>query len=270
MSTISLVHPRKTRTVSLTATVCDLKCAHCGGHYLKGMETPQEVANRGPRHYTSALISGGMDRSGRLPLEDHADFYMLLKSWGWKLNFHGGLLSPGGASFLDGYADALSFDFITDSATIREVYGLAIPGSTYVSTYRALKKKFHVIPHLTAGVKAGHLRGESEALAALAGEEATEVVFLVFIPTRGTRYQDSAPPPLDEVKRLFARGRDLLPRATFTLGCMHPRGAYGTMLERCALDCGFERFVMPSQDFRKSLLADDRYRVVEKEECCVI
>ncbi|MBC2723618.1 MAG: radical SAM protein, partial [Desulfosporosinus sp.] len=55
--------PTKTESVSLTGTACSLNCAHCGGHYLKGMtdieglELTSQLTHE--LSFSSALISGG-------------------------------------------------------------------------------------------------------------------------------------------------------------------------------------------------------------------
>jgi len=65
---------------------------------------------------------------------------------------------------LEGLADIVSFDFVADKETIREVYGLEREPEDYLRVYRALRRKVPVMPHLTLGLKEGKWDGEESCL----------------------------------------------------------------------------------------------------------
>jgi len=266
---MKLIIPRLTRTISVTGGLCSINCAHCGKHYLRFMESPDEVLRRGPRKYRSALVSGGMNDRHWVPLEEHTGLLRTLKEWGWRLNLHTGLIPEEMACRLAGLADVISFDFLTDDYTIEEVYGVKASGAEYVKTLEMLSGRFEVVPHITAGLLGGEIRGEKEALGALAAMNPAKIVFLVLKPTRGTRYQDCQPPSLSDVEDLFCHARSLFPDAEMSLGCMRPARDYGLKLEMLALKYHFSRVVMPSAAFRAHLEGHGMIYDME-EECCVL
>ncbi|EKD81237.1 MAG: hypothetical protein ACD_39C01896G0001, partial [uncultured bacterium] len=51
--------PAKTLSVSVTDHECRQKCAHCSGHYLKGMQMLSQLKTGTLRNYDAVLISGG-------------------------------------------------------------------------------------------------------------------------------------------------------------------------------------------------------------------
>ena len=71
---LTFYHPNANfGSISITGTACARNCAHCGGHYLKGMtavSSPEdlyrmclELRDRGG---LGALVSGGCDLEGRI------------------------------------------------------------------------------------------------------------------------------------------------------------------------------------------------------------
>jgi uncharacterized radical SAM superfamily protein len=269
MERIRLAIPSHTRTVSVTGKECALACAHCGKRYLHTMETPEEVLKRGPRHYRSALVSGGMNRGGWVPHEEHGEFYDTLLSWNWRLNFHVGLVPAHAVEVLKGRARVVSFDFLVDDVTIREVYGTGAQGRDFCTTYEMLAESFTVVPHVTIGLRGGEISGEREALRALNAYNPRKIIFLILVPTRGTLYERRLPPALPEVESLFSYARDLFPGAHLALGCMRPRGHYGEKVEELAVASGFSTIVMPSRHLKDTLLSgQDAFRVIE--ECCAL
>jgi lipoyl synthase len=269
MKNIRLCVPDLTRTVSVTGSACALSCAHCARHYLGFMETPEEVMARGVRRYRSALVSGGMNGGGWVPLEEHLEFLKLLHSWHWRLNFHVGLMPESSLSLIKGLATKISFDLVLDSKTIDEVYGLNAAGNDYIRVYESLKRDFSVVPHITVGILGGQVRGELEIIDFLSDHKPDEVVFLIFRPTRGTLYGTRNPPAPHDVERVFRHARKILPDASFSLGCMRPRGKEGYVYERSAMECGFTTFVLPGREFRASL-DTEHYAIEEIRECCVL
>ncbi len=269
MKTIRLHYPRKTLPVSVTGKWCAHNCSHCGRRYLDSMKPMAEVGRPGgiPADTESLLISGGCNESGAVPMAESLEFLKQMKASGYRLNVHTGLLPEELWKPTAELADVISFDFITDPHTIREVYNHRGSGRDYVEIYRGLSALAPVIPHITIGILGGIIRGEAEALKTLSSLGCPGLVFIVFIPTMGTRYEDCNPPELEEVNKLFCHARDLMPETPFILGCMRPRGSYGKKLEKIALAHDFGGFVNPSRELA-DYLKSNGYNIITEEECC--
>jgi len=257
-------YPRQTLAISLTGSQCALDCAHCGGHYLRHMQ-PIEEAN--PNGSSSCLISGGCDARGRVPVLDKADQVAALRG-GRRLNWHVGLISEEEIRRIAHLVDVVSFDFVGDDSTISEVYGLNVGVQAYVDSYEALRRHVAVVPHITVGLRDGRISGEFEALRLLGKLGLEALVLLVFIPTRGTRYQSKAPPPLSDVARFLTEARLSFPGIPIHLGCMRPYGSYRDELDSLAVRAGLNRIVSPARpavELAKSLGLE----IETGEECCV-
>ena len=260
--------PLDTRAVSLTGASCALQCAHCGGHYLRTMIPIQTLAPQDARleGATSLLISGGCDRTGRVPFSSHLAKLRAVRP-GRRFNWHLGLVQEDDLPSLQGLVDVVSFDLVGDERTLRDVYGVDTGLEAYHRTFRLLRRRFPVIPHITVGLYGGAISGERAAIRWLQEERAEAVVFLVFIPTPGTRYARCLPPPPEEVAQLLAEARIALPDAILILGCMRPGGAYRRRLDPLAIRAGVNRIVKPEpsalEQARELGLQLDRRR-----ECC--
>ncbi|EHQ87706.1 biotin synthetase-like uncharacterized protein [Desulfosporosinus youngiae DSM 17734] len=264
-------YPTKTESVSLTGTSCSLNCAHCGGHYLKGMTDIKELNPQSDTElaFSSALISGGCTVDGKVPFWNRLDLLHELKNRKVRLNFHVGLIDEQESQLLKGLADVVSFDFIGDEDTIREVYGLKHTLEDYIRVYRDLRKHVKLIPHLTIGLKGGIWSGEEKALAMLETIGLDGLVFNVFIPTPGTRYSDRTPPDLEEVILFLAKARVRLPKTPLALGCMRPKGSYRQKLDEAAVALGINRIVIPTPRARQ-LVEEKGLTIKRGEECCAL
>lgn len=272
---IGFDYPVETESISLTGSSCALNCAHCGQHYLKGMTDYKEIRNRlneelksKSSRYRSALISGGCTLDGKVPFTPHLELLHELKK-SRKLNFHVGLLNDEEILLLKGLADVVSFDFVGEQETIEEVYGLKRSLKDYIHVYKNLREQVLVMPHLTLGLRGGEWGGEEKALDLLEELGLDGLVFLVFIPTPGTRYADRKPPEIEAVIRFLARARLRFPDLPLSLGCMRPKGQYRQKLDEAAVALGLNRIVLPTPKARH--LAEERgLRVKRGEECCAL
>jgi len=260
---IGFYRPVRTKAVSLTGLDCALRCAHCGGHYLKGM-CPPDRALAG--EYSSFLVSGGCDRSGSVPLMNHSAEIEGLKAKG-RLNVHTGLVGEEEAIAISRWADTVSFDLILDDRTIKEVLGLEVRGEHFAEAYCVLKKHVRVVPHVLIGILGGELRGETACIDFLADNKPCAVTLIVFMPTPGTAFAHRQPPPVAEVARLIAYARMKLPDVPVFLGCMRPGGAYRERLDPLAVAAGVNKIVNPAPAAKRE--AEARGLVIEwGEECC--
>ena len=257
--------PLDTAVLSLTGSHCALDCAHCGGHYLRGM---RPIWDAEPDGSHSCLVSGGCDSTGRVPVLAHLD---RVRAWreGRTMNWHVGFVSEAEMETIAPLVDVISFDFVGDEATVREVYGLEHGIETYVETYGLLRRYARTLPHVTIGLRGGELGHERRAFELLRELGADGLVLLVFIPTPGTRYADRQPPAVPAVAELVAEARLSFPDVPLYLGCMRPKGRYRDELDPLAVRAGVNVLVSPSHPARR--VADELGLAVrEMRECCVL
>lgn len=262
---ITWSYPLDTAVLSLTGDKCGLNCAHCGGHYLAGMRPIWEAE---PDQARSCLISGGCDARGRVPVLAHLE---RVRAWrqGRHMNWHVGLIDEVEMATIAPLVDVVSFDFVGDGETIREVYGLEHGVEAYEETYRVLRRYARTLPHVTIGLRGGQLGHEWAAMERLRDLGADGLVLLVFVPTPGTRYADRQPPAVEDVAAVMAEARLLLPDVPLFLGCMRPRGAYREALDPLAVRAGANVIVSPSRRARQ-VAAELGLAQRTMRECCVI
>ena len=248
--------------------------------------------------YSSMLVSGGCNPDGAVPLCEHIDELKKLKEAGFRLNLHTGLIPIKYIPEVASLADVISFDFITHDETIREVYGSIkdiddsnhsdkksflkkpknepknwVKGNDYIKTYIELKKWAEVVPHITIGLWGGQIAGEFSAVDKLNELGCEKIVFLVFMPTKGTFYEDRKPPGLSEVEKVFLHTRKVFPDLELGLGCMHPRGVYKYDLEMIAFKYDFSSYVNPSKRFRlylEQISRQEKLEIIIDKECCAL
>ena len=261
---ITFVYPLDTALISLTGDQCTLQCAHCGGHYLAHMQPVWEARVDGA---TSALISGGCDANGCVPVTSHLDRIRTIRP-GRRMNWHVGLIDEPTMQRIAPCVDVISFDVVGDAETIREVYGLDKEPAHYAAAYRMLRRYAQVVPHITVGLRGGQLGHERAAMDMLAQAGLDKLVFIVFIPTPGTRYSRRRPPAVEDVAAILTEARLLFPTTPLILGCMRPGGSYRSHLDTLAVHCGINRLVSPALAARRTA-KELGLRVVASEECCV-
>jgi uncharacterized radical SAM superfamily protein len=261
---ITFAYPLDTALISLTGDQCALQCAHCAGHYLCHMQPVWAARVEGA---TSALISGGCDLEGRVPVTEYLEQIQALHR-GHRLNWHVGLIDEDDMQAIAPHVDVISFDVVGDTETIREVYGLDKTPADYAETYSMLRRYARVVPHITIGLRCGQLGHERPAMDMLARAGADALVFIVLIPTPGTRYADCSPPEVEDVALLLAEARQRFPSIPIQLGCMRPRKDYRAVLDPLAVRAGVNVIVSPSRE-AKAVAASLGLRALETRECCV-
>lgn len=267
-ATIQFDYPVDTAIISLTGTQCALNCAHCGGHYLQHMIPIWEAAERVAATTPSLLISGGSDSKGRVPVTAHLEQVAALRP-GRRLNWHVGLIGDAEAKAIAPYVDVFSSDFVGDDETIHEVYGLDKTVADYVSSYRILRRYARVMPHITIGLRGGKLGHELPAMEKLAQLGLDGLVFLVLMPTPGTRYADCQPPAVTDVAAILAQARLRFPDKPIYLGCMRPKGRYRAALDPLAVRAGVNKIVSPTRP-AVQLAEKLGLAIVRGRECCAL
>jgi uncharacterized radical SAM superfamily protein len=183
--------------------------------------------------------------------------------------WHVGLMSEEEAIRVAHLVDVISFDFVHDDQTIRQVFGLDYVAADYSRTYSMLRHIAPVVPHVTLGLYGGQIRGERDALCELESLGLDALVLLVFVPTRGTRYASCSAPSLDQVEAILHDARARFQDAPIYLGCMRPGGDYRRELDILAVDAGLDKIVNPTRDAVRT--ADNLgLRVRWEDECCVV
>lgn len=267
-STICFSYPVKTQSVSVTGEHCNLNCGHCGGHYLKHMKVIADIAGCEQRQSSSLLISGGCTADGKVPLGGCLPELIALKK-GRKFNLHTGLVDEADVEGLSKIADKVSFDFVGDDETIHEVFGMQRTVNDYVKSYELLRKKCSVIPHICIGLHKGKIKGEYRVLDLLAELGAEGLTFIVFTPTKSTRYAACLPPSIEEVLDVIVTARKKFPKVPIHLGCMRPGGNYRRQLDSWSVRGGVNTIVNPVSDAVR-LATSLGLLPVKREECCVL
>lgn len=261
--------PQKTESISVTGSFCALKCAHCGGHYLSQMTDLSSLQRTEDIKGTSCLISGGCDLNGKVQVLPHLKALKNLKGT-HRYNFHVGLVSEEEIKAIAPLADVVSFDFLGDAATIKDTLKLHKTVEDYAKCYSLLRTHCqHVAPHICIGLHGGEIRGEYEAVKTLKKIGLEKLIFIVFIPTKGTEYAESQPPKLAEVIAFLSWARQELPTIPLIMGCMRPGGKYRRQLDEAAIECGINGIVQPVSSAIKK--AQELGLIMEEnKECCAL
>jgi len=271
-------HPRFP-TVSITGEECALNCKHCGRRYLHNMiSCPSsdvlfrictELASNGAR---GVLLSGGYNPEGYVPFEPFIDTIKRVKrETGLFLNLHTGLIPPQLAKELGtAGVDMASVDLIGNDETIELVLGIKKTARDHERTLKDLKQAVpHVVPHICIGLHGGKIKGEAKALEIAAKIRPAALVFLVLVPTAGTRFEKISPPSPPEVGRVVAEARLKFPEATIALGCMRPRDNHRAEFELQALRSGVDRIEIPGE---QAIKAAREFGLDERrlDGCCAV
>lgn len=233
---------------SVTGTDCALKCDHCGGHLLRGMEpalTPESLLRRcktlKENGAEGVLVSGGSDSMGHVPIGQYADVLQTIRhDLGLRVVVHTGLVDEATARSLAlAHVDAAMLDVVGDARVAREVYHIEDGPEKTERSLRVLEEQgVPVVPHILVGLNRGRLSGELKALQMISSIKPAAVVFIVFNPIRNTAMEHLLPPPAEVVGRLLAVARLGLESTPILLGCARPMGSHKVESDILAVKCG--------------------------------
>ncbi len=240
--------------VSLTGTHCALACKHCNSYYLNhmldgspGKLNPQatQLANKGA---SGILLSGGSAPDGSVPTYEQADVIQKLKrDLNLKISAHTGIVNRMQAETLSQYLDMALVDVIGDDETIHDILGLDACAPDYENSLKELSTAgIPIAPHIIVGLHNGNLKGEFKALDMVKKFNPEVVVIVVFIPTKGTSMERTAPPKLEDVTKVITKAREMFD-VPLSLSCVRPGGRYRSMLDRYAILSGIDRIAVPSK-----------------------
>ncbi|MCD6383586.1 MAG: radical SAM protein [Thermoplasmata archaeon] len=264
--------------VSVTGEFCSLKCKHCSAKYLKGMlpaktgddllKIASEVERAGG---AGLLLSGGSSPLGAVMFkEGHLRAVRWIKdNTNLIINLHPGLMKEKTAEeFASAGVDVVSLDIVGSAGAIREVFGLKKTPEDYFSAYRMWRELgVEVVPHITVGLNCGKDSGEEEALQFLTEEPPRSLVFLGFMPTRGTPFESCPPAEKNRILWLIERSRRVMKDTDVLLGCMRPREHRGIEIE--AVERGASGIATPHPRTGEELLRRG-YSVKVVRACCAV
>jgi hypothetical protein len=266
-------------SVSITGAKCALKCEHCNGHFLSGMDntdTPKKLKDYCSRldaeGGVGVLVSGGSDPRGHVPLEEFLSAITWVKeNTSLIVNLHTGLLNPRQAEEIASTgADVVSMDVVGSNDTIKKVYGLDATVQDYAETLINLRdaQVSYLIPHVCAGLHFGEIRGEARALEIIGNINPDIIVIIALVPTRGTGMENVTPPSVEVIAKTVAAARLMHSDTSIAIGCMRPK-AEKTLEERLAIQAGADRVVLPSRSTVK-YAHNEGFIVKHLDGCCAI
>ncbi len=270
--------------ISISGTKCELDCAHCGGKYLEHMleaNSPEKLLKicqkLDARGATGALISGGCDSNGKVMMTKFMDTFKVVKNQtNLILNVHTGLISNKEAKMLaKAGVDIASVDVVGDADTIRNVYGLRHTPNQYQNLLQTLHDYGinRIVPHICIGLDFGKVKGEFNALDLIKNNNPDAIVFIILIPTIGTKMENCSPPGIPEVIEVINHARTKFSSTPLYLGCMRPRFSnyrnYTRELEIATIKAGINGIVLPSKT-TLNYLKEKQIKLSINKNCCAV
>ncbi len=248
--------------VSITGSRCSLGCEHCRGKILEPMysvgdsrELLELCIKLEQQGALGCLVTGGSDSKGRLPWREFLEGIEKVKACtGLHVSVHSGMLDLDTAMALkEAGVDQALVEVVgareTWSSVMHLEDGPELLGETLEALYSSGLK---VAPHIVAGIHGGEILGERNALELLRQYPVEILVWVAFMPLKGTPLGKAPPACPEEVARLIAESRLFFPEAFITLGCARPRGRKRLELERLALEAGVQRVALYSEETVKA------------------
>jgi len=274
--------------ISITGSECSLNCKHCGQHYLKNMtaaNTPGKLKDfcltLESNGVNGVLLSGGCDENGAVKFDEFVDVISDLKSeTDLIINIHTGLVTDGTImqQLANAGVDVASVDLVGDTETIRQIYGIERSVEDYENGLKLLIESGipSIVPHICIGQHFGELKGEMKAVEIIEklhkkyDNFPSKIVFIIFIPTRGTEMENEDAPSIIDISAVIKKTRSAFPETPIILGCMRPkRTELDREIEFAALNAGVNGVVLPSKrtiEFAR----EQGYEIKKYETCCAI
>ena len=245
-------------SISITGSLCALKCKHCNGRVLDTMVpsmTPEglfDVCVKLKKNGAiGCLISGGCLPDGSVPMDKFIDVIAKIKQeLGLTVVVHTGVIDlPTAKRLKAAGVDAALIDIIGSDETIREIYHLDVTVSDYEQSLQAFHESgIPFVPHVLVGLHYGKLKGELEALKMIANYSPSAVITIAFMPIRGTPMENVNPPEPEDIARILASARLLLPETPIVLGCMRPKGEPRKKIDLLAVKAGVDAIAFPVEE----------------------
>ncbi|MGH2830043.1 MAG: radical SAM protein [Actinomycetota bacterium] len=249
-------NPRAFLPVSVTGSACALQCDHCSAKVLEGMisvtpdrslfDTAAELHAAGTK---GMLVSGGSQRTGRVPLLRHVpDIQRIKAELGMRVICHVGYPDRATADALAAAGvDGAMIDVIGSDDTLKDVYHLPLTVADVERSIASLADAgLRIIPHIVLGLHYGKFLGEHDALAIIGRYPVWTLILVVLTPLVGTPMGHLPPPDTGEVVAFFHTAREAMNQTRVHLGCARPLGDVKVCLDRAAVDAGFNGIAYPA------------------------
>lgn len=244
--------------ISITGGRCSLGCDHCRGKILEPMYSAGnsrellELCTRLEQEgVLGCLVTGGSDHNGRLPWREFlAGIEKVKTRTRLHVSVHSGMLDMDTARALKEVGvDQALVEVVGAEETWTSVMHLEEGPKLLEETLEALYGcGLKVAPHIVAGIHGGKILGERKAMEILRQYPVEILVWVAFMPLKGTPLAQAVPACPEEVAMLMAESRLLFPDAFITLGCARPRGRKRLELERLALEAGVQKIALYSEE----------------------
>ena len=247
--------------ISVTGNKCELSCLHCNKKYLEGMkpilkpiDLEKFLLYHSKNNGVGALISGGCDEDGAVPLKNFLNVIKKVKNQtNLIINTHTGLLDEETAKKLaDSRVDIVSFDINIDEEIIHNIYQLEKNLEDYETAIDLLKKyNLNIVPHICIGLYYGKLHKELDSIKFIKQNliKPSLIVLIVLIPPANSGEvinKFETPNPVD-IAKIIAVTRFAFPKTEISLGCMRPKGSLKFEMEKYAIRAGINRIEIPSK-----------------------
>ncbi len=264
-------------SISLTGNHCAQNCLYCDKYYLKNMKavsTPNDLLHFAleleKNNGKGMLISGGYNEESIVPFEPYLGIIAKIKQeTNLKINIHPGLINKKQAQKLVKVGiDSVSFDLITDDEVITEIVQNGKTGNDYKKSYEIMiKAGLNVVPHICLGLFYGSEKGNLKTLEYILQQKPKLVVFLGFIPTKGTPMANSDTIHPNFLAKVLTYTRLNNPEIEQSLGCMRVRKYE---YERNAILAGINRIAVPKNKALDYAQTEFKLKIRKEEKCCLI
>jgi len=244
--------------ISLTGTGCTVNCKHCHGKVLETMipaTSPEELLNVCKSLKTQGcqgcLITGGSASDGTVRLERFVEAISRIKrELAFTIVMHTGLVDDTMADMLKkAGVDTVLTDVFGSDKIPREVFGLDAKVEDYEKSLETLQNLgVNVVPHLTVGIYYGKLEGEYKALKLISKHNPKMLVVGALMTLPGTPMEDVKPPKPEEIARVLATARLMMPKVPIVLGCTRPSGKHRVQTEALAVKSGINAIAFPMEE----------------------
>ncbi len=187
--------------------------------------TPEGLVRLGRHYWRSGargmLVSGGLTKSGKLPIKPFLGALKELKEIGYLISVHTGVVRKEEALMLsEAGVDIADYELILDKEAISRSKGLDVDPEIFVRGMELLlNESVNVVPHMVVGLPGSTADWIKEASYTIRELGIDRTVILAFIPTTGTPLSNEKPPTPKEVRNAV----DILSKVSkVSLGCMRP------------------------------------------------
>jgi uncharacterized radical SAM superfamily protein len=245
-------------SISITGSLCGLKCEHCNGKVLESMveaTTPEklfEVCKKLKQDGAiGCLISGGCIPDGSVPLDNFLDIIGKIKrDLGFTVIVHTGITDFLAVKRLkNSGVDAVLIDIIGSNETIQKIYHLDLSVDDYEKSLKILNNSMiPFVPHVLVGLHYGKLKGELEALKLISKYSPSAVIIIAFMPIRETSMENVDPTKSEDIARVLVAAKLLMPDIPIVLGCMRPKGKFRIKSDVLAVKAGVDGIAFPVKE----------------------